>query len=1690
MPQLDAFIHVLAAALEPNPNVRAALADTVLAAMSVDQPHSDSGRPLSYLEIIEQAAQRGQHARTAGHTRLEASLQQLSRQLTLEVHRSALELHRSLSAGRAPDLTHVRRVGIDLTDFPIRIDRVYDLRALSERYLTLTQDLHTLTDQAPGHFPELVERLRQERQTAGRGARDVAWEALSTGLFPDMELLRFADACRQAWQGRGPAAEQNLRTIFLNQSPDAVAAVIPRLTDWLYDYGRLHWPLLPGLRPESTPLVVQALVRIPDPIGLEALAAMPVKESETALLFALLSIRFGVVKPLTIDAWAAWLQRIVETATRRREALEFWNAYPYLLPALVVDGWRESALSSDFSIDIPPALTRHMLAELGGGTVADVLARWQHRPAGLDIRSERPDLAQSAATRAAPDDASPLAYAVEGVVEAALNAAQGGNLAAAALTAALDGGAKGLRPQLTVTVDDDAPPPHQTARIGFAAARPTPAPQAAKAADIRAAIAADIRAAIAADIRAAIAADIDIWQDRIWPFVMQNWAPLLGGSMVLAGLLLLEFYIWDKAAWMRYGVSPVIIALVALALTIIARRLNRPADAMESSLAIIQGVAVFLAPLSVLFVTLFVSDSSLALRYRLPGGLALAALLLAAWSGVFVLAMTGINRRLTRLYSGTLLLLNGLLLLLPAAQLMAADGAPVRGWLTPEARAMFVIGFYLGFGALALSIGAALKMTLKSESRAPQGLIFYSVTSVGAFALVWGLTHAYLRALPQTFTYGPLLTLAALVCLRLEFALLDHRRQRLPATSGDPASGGRITTLSYAAYALIGLGLLLSIGQEYARVGVLLLAGAVWAYQAHKLRQMPDHQQERGAARLRHENIALTLVTLGLSLVAMLRHFPAGGFPLLAFGIALGLHLLAEHTPLFTGNPYATALSPVYLALAFVVSVPWQWAQRLNPFGFGAAFALFAVFMLYLGARNDRLIHVHAGMAYGAAALPYLGLMDLELFTLEGNTLVFGLAVIGLAWAALSSLAPIPAFRHSRSTVLWNLGILAFCLLCARVLWQSPLNFAETSGWLQFQILSAPLLIGGLMLLVGYWSNSYPAIYLALIIFIFIFPEIKDQLMAYDSVRALSSSGLGTSLTAASLIALAYLLSFWPALRAARSHDLIWRQKSFPFQAPSGFRLFAQPLMAGALFLLSRNLFYTYPRLAVQRPPMVSLLTCLAVLLAGSGYLALSLWHRTRWLAYAGFLAIIVGSLHAGLLEANGWFAPAMLPTLLLLACGYGEGLCAAAARVVPARAIWIARPFRHVRVICVWGVALTAAAAYPLFHASLADDGRGLWRWLPLLLYCGGVAGWQVWRSAHLRQAWLNAIPGYLLVWQIALLVVASGWARPGAAAARFHLTTLGTVLILTAIVAALQCRAPAERVRLLSPILWISLAFLGWWSRLVMSGFYANRPLAHLAWQVALLAAISLILGRALRMAWLWLWALVLLHVAFLRPAADYAAFYRATPPMILAALACGLALLAVLTRAVPWLYAQSYRWPWSSLKGNRPPIVFGLASQTLALLAVVQASVHPAHQATWPTVIGLFLATLPAVLVAPDFSLSRRLLGFFPYIGAWIVLALAIQVNLGEALWNLNLPLPLLVACGLFGATAALVAGDRFRPSQDCAYLTLRYAAVTAILAGVALAYLPLRNIQALSWQWLLVSAVLLFGSAMFFKRWTKL
>ena len=76
------------------------------------------------------------------------------------------------------------------------------------------------------------------------------------------------------------------------------------------------------------------------------------------------------------------------------------------------------------------------------------------------------------------------------------------------------------------------------------------------------------------------------------------------------------------------------------------------------------------------------------------------------------------------------------------------------------------------------------------------------------------------------------------------------------------------------------------------------------------------------------------------------------------------------------------------------------------------------------------------------------------------------------------------------------------------------------------------------MLLAGYFTRSYLAVYLALTLLVIIFPEIKVRF------NIAMYSGMGSTISGLGFLMLAPVLGLWKSLRERTENpDLIWRKK-------------------------------------------------------------------------------------------------------------------------------------------------------------------------------------------------------------------------------------------------------------------------------------------------------------------------------------------------------------------------------------------------------------------------------------------------------------------------------------------------------------------------------------------------------------------
>ena len=1646
MAELNDFLMSLAAQFGEQPGFRAALADTMISVMQDAGQADESGAiwrsSLDWLLELER-----QQAECARKPRTVNALNTLAARIRQDAEQAALTLHHRLKSNMLVDDAAALRIGIDARDFPVGLAAETTLLETSKHYIEQTQELMFLKTHASSQLQEIRENISRKKSANAYRLHEVALEALSDRHLAKTGYQQVYDICMAHLQRQRATAENELVSL-LSTPESSMAANVKRLESWLRNHGMLARQIIKQLRltGKYRHLLLHILIRTGDAVALRAMLEMELTtQAERDVFNLLMTLRFGEEFLEARKEWKNWLGERIGSVLRRTDAIAFWQQHLTFLPGLLLDKWPSLGFQGEYQ-QLADACEKQMTTL----SVDEFLASQKGvlTTAQLQAIQETLQVAPAPQVDETPHEAetpepeivfSPKDIVAETMVGSALDAAMSGNLAGAAITNVIEQGLGLADDSLSVELADEAetPPPQPTK---------TPTQKISlKPVSLRK----------PREPRAPAKPEQNIWQDVIFPFISKNLVFVLAPTLIFIGLLLLVFTLWDKAVWIRYGLTPFLIVSVSYALARIGVWLKGEDIPTETPIAILQGVAIFLAPMSLLFVALLSVDQELSSSEKLIWGIALSAALLGAWWRIFMLAVSAVSQAMARLHTATLLLLNALLLLLPVAHLTRLQRG---GSLQFTTKATLVIGFYAGFLVLMWSmrrvLGRMMK-TIDSTGRIPT--LFYSATCLGTFALVWGLTHARLLILPQPQTYGPLLLLLGFLISMIEFQLLAVRQET-----------GRITSLSYLAYALIGAGVILSVGHEYVRVLSLLMAGAVWFYQAVKLNDE------------RHYNIAMVIFTVAFSVIALIHDFPAPFFPHLALIIVLALYAISRAVSQPAVAQLALRLIPVYMSFTFVIAVLWQWADRLNPFPYGVAFALFGLFSIFVGAKLDKLIHVHAGAAYVVAALPYLGAVDMARRTLEGNTLVFGLGMVGMLWAMASSASKNAAIRDSRSTVLWNLGALAFCLLCMRVILGDSLDMSA-NPLLQFQILSGPVIIAGLMFLTGWLTQSYVPVYLALFILVIIFPEIKDR---FDIPMY---SGLGSTVTGIGFLAAVFVMSLLAFLREARdSLDLIWRQKAFPFKAKDHFLLYAAPVMVAAFFLFTRTIFLTYPTNYFRPIMPFSIRTCLAVVLCGTAYHAFTFWWNKSAFSYIGYMAIWFGVIHSCYVDDAGTLCdPMFLPLFMLAALLYSTGLAALLSRWLAPKeqtALKYSSPHQQLELIVLAAAAVGLYALYSVYYAARFQATFAVY-WAPLFFYLCARAIWKAWRKNETTLI----VPAYLLFWQFIALGATKGTAFPALLAhPQFYLSTALMAFALTAGFFAAERLLPEEKYRLLTPVLWMSFALLALFSPLLTAIYYRILPaqMPHLAAQLLLWAGVGFLLGRFLNLAALWLWGIFLIYPLALPAFHGYSRIFTAFHPLTLACVAALLAGLSALFQKMPSLFAGRYPAPRAEKQAFRPEFLFSVAAQTLVYLAVAQAAnAHYRH--AWLAILGLFVCALPGMVSAYTLETSRHALALLPYTIAWSGLMLALPPHFPQNAWLLTLKTPHLLGVGmLLGVLTALII-ERVWPREEIAFRALKHNTAAGILFLLLFAYFTTRDLNAIAWQRFVTSGVLSLGAAYYFR-----
>lgn len=810
-----------------------------------------------------------------------------------------------------------------------------------------------------------------------------------------------------------------------------------------------------------------------------------------------------------------------------------------------------------------------------------------------------------------------------------------------------------------------------------------------------------------------------VWRDHVQPFFVENWYMVAGVLMVIAGSSLLAWYTWDKHWAVRYTIMPTLLAGFTWALGAMGTWVERQDKEFEGTGAILRGAATGLLPINFMAVALLSNDPQVEQKLLVVPLLGAVYLSFGAWG---LRTWCGrIHESLTWLLGGTLLLLNSLVMLGPLAQTFAGVGGE-------QLNVIMGVGFHLGFVVLAASVirfsGSVLTVEMAEGKRIPW---FFGATLVVTFVQVFGWVHGYLKHLPHVWTYAPMIIATGWLVLLME------RRARV-LTSRQSQLGGE----SFLGFTLILLGTLMGATHPEIRVLSFAMAGTVWIYQS------------LGRQSKIHEWIGLTLLMLSVASVGMLDQFPQEWLP------ALGLFAAAVLGTLHHGfrlskfesiSQSAIGMQVTVLMLTAIVAALCQWRFHTPPIHTGECLLIIVAWFFWRAFRDNELRWVHSAMSVLALSLLYLGCVDMEGLSLEGNTLVFGLSVLSILWLAALAITRSELLLRARSTVLWVYGAMAVAGMLLRVVVEH--DAVAGADWLHaWMDYLGPLLMAVVLVAATYFSRSLIPAMMAMIIVIILFPELRANFrLTFE--RFSWGSGLGSALSALGLLVVSFPLRGASFLKNLPEGDRFFDRTPFPIRRYD-HTLFTWPLVASALFLITR--VDTWVLLKNLFDDGVGLKTSIAIGVTSVCWTLTAVYAREYRQSvvgtYLGGLFLLIGLLcgHWHLSDDPHWYGPVLVAgiTLQVLLTAYSSQ---------KTRFEWVepilAGPTRSL----LSGGSVVASA---LCMLSLLA-GTNVAALLPLLPLLAFTAAQLVWHGLRTRQHSFGGML-FFLTWLTML-----AWASPG---------------------------------------------------------------------------------------------------------------------------------------------------------------------------------------------------------------------------------------------------------------------------------------------------------------------------------------
>lgn len=718
-----------------------------------------------------------------------------------------------------------------------------------------------------------------------------------------------------------------------------------------------------------------------------------------------------------------------------------------------------------------------------------------------------------------------------------------------------------------------------------------------------------------------------IWEAHIQPFVLENWYLVAGIAMVVTGSSLLAYFTWDKHWLWRYTIMPLLLALFTAALAGAGTWMTARGKQFRGTAAMLRGTAIALLPVNFMTMALVANDPQVSQKVLVLVCMGLVYVLLAGW-GLRRWCST-VHPDLGWMLGGTLLLLNSLSGLAPLAR--AVGGVNGEALLT-----VLGIGFHIGFLVVAWAVvrftQSVITTDLAKENRVPW---FFGLTLGITFVQVFAWVHSYLGHIPQVHTYAPMIVLAGGLVLFTERHALE--------LSGTPKEH-RVE--SFFGYAFILLGVIMGATHELVRILTFGLASIAWIYQASPRRQAL------------HFWIGLSLVVMAGASVGLLEAYPKAWLP--AIGIVIGLGMTAGDYLMRKRNPQlAEACRGIQLAVlvfTVVVAVLTQWHFRTEPWVTGLCLLIISGFCIWSALRDDELRWMDAAMVVLALALPYVGFVDMKGRTLFGNKMVFALGCVSAMWIFLAwRLRRIRVIVESRSTVLWIYGALGVMGMVLRVFIErgAPLDLDWSNVFMDY---AGPFIMAGALGFAAYYSRSLIPAFMAAIIAIILFPELKANFQQYlpDKVWG---SGMGSTISALAMVIACFVLRRIPALQSLEGGDKLFGRIPFPARR-TDYTIFTVPLLFSSVFLLVKiNAVTAWINIAAHPNLLVN--SAIALLISSVAWTAAAAYLRKRKGAeigiHFGWVTLLAGTLvlFDHLAPDLDWTWPFLITGLILQAAWF-----------------------------------------------------------------------------------------------------------------------------------------------------------------------------------------------------------------------------------------------------------------------------------------------------------------------------------------------------------------------------------------------------------------------------------------------------